>query len=438
VALLTPGLEATEVALARAGLEASGVEVRIVGAEDLPIVGAPAALAAARREAEAALDEAHAAFVATRFAEARATAATAEQRARVWGGDRRVARTLADLALVSAQSGDASAVARAAGYAPEVTLDAARFSPTLRQAFTAAQARLRALPRVDVEVTSAPAGATLFVDGEAVGLTPTRAAITRGRHALALSHPGFATLAEELDADGAPVHRALAALDDDARLAQLHMRLADGERVSNEEVALAAERFACDGAMALSGHPPRASLAGPHVAAAAFDAGARSLSDVAATIGQHVQTECALTHSPPERGRAAAPLTLKVMAGACVARVRASLRVDDHALAERSAPIRDGAAVLAISDLPSSTRPYNLEYRLWGESALGHPVGAFGSAAAPLRVPIEADRTPPPPPRHWYQRWWIWTLAAGAVTSAVVIPAVALRRPPSDARLVGP
>src|SRR5262249_31295753 len=110
VALLTPGLAETDVELARAGLEASGVEVRIARADELPLVGAPAALTAARRDAQAALDEAHAAFVATRFTEARAIAAAAEQRARPWGGDPRVARLLAELALVGAQSGDTAAV----------------------------------------------------------------------------------------------------------------------------------------------------------------------------------------------------------------------------------------------------------------------------------------------------------------------------------------
>src|SRR5262249_16934625 len=160
---------------------------------------------------------------------------------------------------------------------------------------------------------------------------------------------------------------------------------------------------------------------GPHVGAAAFATDSTSLSDVAAAAGKHVQSACALTHAPPERGRAAAPLLLQVNAGVCVARVHASLRIDDRVLAERSAEARDGTAALAISDLPSSTRPYTLQYHLWGEDALGVRVSAVGSASAPLRVLIEADRTPPTT-RRWYQRWWIWTLAAGAVSAAVVIP----------------
>jgi hypothetical protein len=197
--------------------------------------------------------------------------------------------------------------------------------------------------------------------------------------------------------------------------------------------------------VAFTGRPLRAAVAGPHVSAATLDAGAatldagsaRSLSDVAAAAGQHVQSACALSHAPPERGRAATPLLLRVEASGCVARVHASLRIDERVLGERSAPVRDGAAVLAVSELPSSTRPYNLRYHLWGESALGSRVGAIGSAGAPLRVWIEADRTPPPV-RHWYQRWWVWTVAATAVTAAIVVPtAVVLTRPPSDARLVG-
>ena len=120
-----------------------------------------------------------------------------------------------------------------------------------------------------------------------------------------------------------------------------------------------------------------------------------------------------------------------------MARVHAALRLDDRVLADAGAPARRGGAVVTVTGLPSSPRPYSLRYWLWGESARGSVVGALGSSGAPLRVLIEADQAPLRP-RRWYHKWWIWTVAGAGLTAAAVVTAVVVYRPATEARLGTP
>jgi hypothetical protein len=437
VALLAAGWSATDTELALAGLESSGVDVRVIRDEDMPLGGVPAALAGARADAAAALQKMHAAFVATRFAEARAVGSQAEARLRRWGGDAEVSRALAELALIASVSGDAGGVARAVSYAPALQLDEARWNPEVRRRWDVERVRRQAAPRMDVEIESEPADALVLVDGSILGRTPLRTSLTRGHHAVELRHAGFAMDAEEVDLDDAGLRRTLEPLGEDARLGELRLRMQEGERATVDDLTLAARLFDCDAALAFGGTPRQALLAGPHVVAASFDPGA--LREVAAAAGRRVQTECSVTHAPPESGRAASSLALKVRAGACVARVHAAVRAGGRAPVERTATVGGGDAVIALGavELPSSAGPYTLQYRLWGETFLGHATQPLGSESAPLRVRIDADRAAATP-RRWYQKWWIWTIAGGALAAAAVITAVTVYRPPSEARLVGP
>jgi hypothetical protein len=437
VALLTAGMSATDVELARAGLESTGVDVRVVAATDLPLVGAPAEWAKVRVDAEAALQRAHAAFVATRFDEARAIDADVEARLRRWAGEPKVAQALAELALVAALSGDEAAMTRAVGYAPALTLDAGYWNPDVRRRWQSARARLDLEPRVAVTFMSQPADARVFVDGIEVGHTPLQVSLTPKRHTIEIVHPGFAVAAEAVVIDGAPLTRVLTPLANDERLGALRLALQAGEAAGPDDLIFAAFRFDADAAMAPVGTPPHAMLAGPHVPATTLATGPPR--EVAAAAGRLLQSHCSIAYTPPERTRAATALALRVATGACVVAVHGAFHVEGGRAHERAAPAHEGHALIELepADLPSSARPYSLQYRLWGETFVGHSTESLGSEAAPLRVLVDADRTARAP-RRWYHKWWIWTIAGGALTAAAVITAVAVYRPPSEARLVGP
>src|SRR5207302_6900752 len=139
----------------------------------------------------------------------------------------------------------------------------------------------------------------------------------------------------------------------------------------------AARRFDADALAVLTvGEEVAAWVAGPGVR---WDEtrtrGARlsSLREAATALAGHLRAECALEHVPPERGRAAQELRLAVRGRPCVGRVGVTYRV---------APVRawtsttvagagDLAIVVPARALPSSDRPYVLDYYLWGETARG-------------------------------------------------------------------
>src|SRR5262252_1694194 len=96
---------------------------------------------------------------------------------------------------VAQARGDArasAAFARAADAAVDVELDEAEYPPAVRQAYKAARAAARALPRRSVELTSEPPGAEVEVNGQLAGRTPAKLALPPGRCFLSVTRPGFA------------------------------------------------------------------------------------------------------------------------------------------------------------------------------------------------------------------------------------------------------
>jgi hypothetical protein len=422
VALITTGgAPAAEVAraeaaeVARVEVEALGLEVRALAPTAFPLVGRLAALAAERAALAAALDEARAAFIATRFRDARAIVERAEQKAS-WRGEPEVARLRGELDVTAALCGDPDGFARAAWGAPGLTLDPARWSPDARAGLERAERERERAPRARLAIAPDPAGVPVFLDG--VRVTAAEVEVREGRHFL------FALLPASLPADVTVDVRGAAAValpstppDAAERLALMRLRLETGAPPSAGELALASRTLEVEATLVA-------------------DVSAADWRDRLRAAARAVLATCALRHVPPERAHAQRALRLDVEAGACVARVhgrfragKGRLELDTDVDAGGHASLRVPPTLLAPSD-----RPYVLEYQLWGETARRAATAGVGSDAAPVRVLVESDPIP-----RWYRKWWVWTLIGVGVAGAVVIPAVVLTRPPptTDVRLVG-
>jgi hypothetical protein len=431
--LATPGLTAAELEVTRAELRATGLEVDLVTLP--PPEGAFREIAETRRDLEGALTDARAEFVATHYDNCAKLTARADERGRAWAGEPQVARLLAELALVAALCGDANGVTRAAAHFAALELDPRRWSPDVRERYARAVHALAALKLRPLSIALDPPDAELYIDGARTSASPAAAP---GAHALYATRTGYSPVAANIDG---PIALRLERLTDGERVAAVRARLADGELPSIEELAFAAHRLGFDGLVALDGRAQvRAVVAGRDLDGAVVEAtGSRlaALREVAAKVGLRVRESCALVHSPPERIRAGQSLALVARGPRCLARIRGGFRTfadwRDH-----TAAFSDGIAtiVLAADELPSSERPYVLQYYLRGESAIGSLIDGAGSPASPVRVLVDADRAPRPAAR-WYRKWWIWTLAGGAVAAASIATAVVLTRPSSEARLVG-
>src|SRR5262249_48362820 len=78
--------------------------------------------------------------------------------------------------------------------------------------------------------------------------------------------------------------------------------------------------------------------------------------------------------------------------------------------------------VVPVAQLPSSDRPYVLEYYLAGITAAQHEAAHAGTPEAPLRTLIENDLASPGA-RPWYKKMWVWGVIAGAAaaTTATIL-----------------
>jgi len=440
-----PGASPAELELARAELDGARVEGQMTGLDALPLRGELLALARARAEAERALDQARTQFVATRYADAHATIRQAEERTLRWAGDPRVARALAQLALVAAQSGESSGYARAAARFGRLDLDPARWSPDVRAGYERARAARDGAPQGTLAVGTQPPGAAVLVDGVPAGRTPLRAPLPVGPHAILVEQEGTVPAARAADIARDAIFTLaldLAPLADDERLGALRSVVEAGVDPGPDALAFAAQRLGADAvAVVRTGAGPNsvhAVVGGPGVAWAAFEhAGQRlaALRQALADVGRHLRAECGLAHTPPERGHAGRPLTLQLSAGACLARVRGAYRhgAGQNLWSPVTAELAAGAGALTVPALPSSRRPYVLEYHLTGETARGSIAGEVGSPQAPVRVLIDADLTPAAE-RAWYRKWWVWAIA-GVVAAGTTTAVILLERPGTDARL---
>lgn len=424
MALVAPDASAPELEIARAEMEAAHLEVKVLPLDALPAGGA-GELVAARAKLQAALEQAEKLALATRFDAARAlvTGALEDAQATRWAGEPHVAQALGELLMVAAQCGDAGAAKRAAERFPELQLDPARWSPDLRAALAKARATHAQAHKQAVKIVSTPDGAMVWVDGAPAGRTPLEVSLARGSHALFALREGFLPAAVRWDGAGAPPPLPLAEVAPADRAGAL--RLAVDERLppGPEELSRAAEKLDADALAVLALDPEvRAWVAGPGIAESEVRpdpargrlAAAR---EAVAAAAAAVRAACAVEHSPPANAKAGAPLALKVTARGCVAKVRGEAHAGQAWLA--LGPLKDGTVSVPAQALPSSDRPYVLEYRLWGETARGRITDSLGTIAAPLRVPVEADRAPKAPP-HWYRKWWVWTIVAVAAAGIAV------------------
>jgi hypothetical protein len=441
VALLPPAVASpSEVAVARATLEAEQLEVRLLDRAALPLTGETADLSGARTEVSRALEVARARFVATRFEEARAAIAAAEMRASRWAGHPAVARGLAELALVGAECGDAKGFATAAARAQIADLDPGRWSPAVRDAYKRALAERDRLPRARLSV-GGTGGATVFIDGAPRGQLPLETTVSVGDHAVYVNAEGSSPYGRALHIAGdTKIAVALTALAEDERLAALRQRAEDGEPPSTDELAFLARRLDVEAVVVLQfrGRQVVATLGGPGLRERPSEAAgerAAAIGEVLHPVGLGMRRQCVLSHAAPAGGRAGTALELRIGANACVSQVRLSYRVRPGIAWKTAATVpRAGEARMVVDagELPSSARPYAFEYFLSGEAARGAIVATLSDATAPLRIPIEPNRS------RWYRKWWVWTLA-GVVTGGVVVTAAVLAtRPAPDARVVGP
>jgi hypothetical protein len=436
VVVVTTATGGAELEVARAELEAARLDGQLTDLGALPLRGEMAALAAARQAAEAGLAEARADFLATRYAAALARVRRAEEQTAAWAGDPRTARALAQAELVAAQCGDREAWARAAAHAPRLELDPAAFSPDVRSAFQAARAARARAPQGTLLVGTEPTGASVFVDGELVGRTPLSTPVAAGPHMLLVMGDGrlpVSSAATIPAGSSATVALELSPLTGEEELGALRLLVETGAEPGAQALAGAARRLDADAVVVVrpsGAQAVHAVVAGPVIGWAAFeqrgDGGGRlaALRRALADVGRHVRGECSFEHLPPERGRAGSALTLGTRSGQCVAHVRGAWRAGGRIWS----PLRSDQPLL----LPSSPRPFVLEYWLLAESARGSLVGEAGSERAPLRVPIEPDR--PARTKSWYRNWWVWAIV-GAGIAAGATTLYLLTAPGTDARL---
>jgi hypothetical protein len=445
VALVLGDAPAADVAVARVSLASSGFEVAVVDAQAAPYDGELAALQRTQREVRRAVDDARASFVATRYAEARTIAVDAEKRAASWAGEPGVARALAELALVAAQCGDPAGYAHAAAYDAQLKLDEARWSPTVRDAFARATVDRERGRRVPLRIRSWPAGATLFVDGipQIVADGSTELMVLTGTHAIYVSGAAMMPVHQPLRLErAADLTVNTTAITDRDRASALRLRVASEMALDPAELASAAASLHVDALATLALGDRRAVVYAwaPGVASERpiEESGERGEAITAAMreAARRLHVAFSLSHTPPERARAGSPLELKIAVGPSVHQVTLSFFTTlGRKWEQRSGEVRAGEAAFQLdrAQLPSSDRPYLLEYYLSAHDARGAELATLRDATTPLRLPIDPDRERP----HWYKKWWVWTIvgvvAAGAVTTAVVLTT----RPPPDARLVG-
>jgi hypothetical protein len=443
VALVVGDATAGDVAVARVSLASSGFAVTLVDAQAAPYEGELAALTHAQKDLRHAVDDARARFVATRYAEARTIAVDAAKRAAPWAGEPTVARSLAELALVGAQCGDASGYALAAAYDAQLQLDEAHFSPTVRDAFARAVADRARARRVAMHVRL-PAGASWFVDGIPQLVGPALdLVLSIGPHAIYVSGPDVMPAhqslrverATELTIDAPP-------LTDRDRASALRLRVASEMALRPAELEAAARTLHADALATLAVLDGRVVVYAwaPGVASerAIGEGGERGEAITAAVreAARRLRTAFSLSHTPPERARAAAPLELKIATGPSVHEVTLSFFTTlGRKWQQRSGAVRDGEAAFQLdrAQLPSSDRPYLLEYYLSAHDEHGAELATLRDATTPLRLPIDPDRERP----HWYKKWWVWTIVGGVVAGAATTAAVLATRPGPDARLVG-
>src|SRR5262249_53914726 len=249
VVVITAAPTPADLEVTRAELEGGQLETRVLAAAELPLSGELRALDAARREAEATLEKARGAFVRTNYAEGRAIAGGFDPTGLAWGGDARVARVLAQLALVAAQGGDRQGFDRAVARYPRLELDPARWSPDVRAGYERALAARENGPHGTLFVGSEPAGAAVLVDGESVGRTPLRMRIVAGEHAILILQDASAPIhrAVEVQPDGPPRRPApLAPRADEERWGALRLAGEAGEDPGARARADAARRLDAD------------------------------------------------------------------------------------------------------------------------------------------------------------------------------------------------
>ncbi len=425
VALVVGDAAAGDVAVARVSLASSGFAVTLVDAQAAPYEGELAALTHAQKDLRHAVDDARARFVATRYAEARTIAVDAAKRAAAWAGEPTVARALAELALVGAQCGDASGYALAAAYDAQLQLDEAHFSPTVRDAFARAVADRARARRVALHVRL-PAGASLFVDGipQLMVGPALDLMLSIGSHAIYASAPDMMPAhqslrverATELAIDAPP-------LTERDRASALRLRVASEMALRPAELEAAARTLHADALATLAVLDGRVVVYAwaPGVASerAIGEGGERGEAITAAVreAARRLRTAFSLSHTPPERARAGAPLELKIATGPSLHEVTLSFFTTlGRKWQQRSGLVHDGAAAFQLdrAQLPSSDRPYLLEYYLSAHDEHGAELATLRDATTPLRLPIDPDRERP----HWYKKWWVWTIVGGVVAGA--------------------
>ncbi|MHB8878277.1 MAG: PEGA domain-containing protein [Myxococcaceae bacterium] len=426
------GLSEAEVELAKLRLEGASLEATFSAPEALAVRGRFLELADARSGAARAWAAARDHFFGARFADARQVGEAARAAAAGHEGDPQVARTLARLDLLAAQCGDADGYRRAAAHSASLELDEAQWSPEVRAGFARAVAARAASTRTRLRVSTEPPGATVFADGELLGVTPLSADQPVGEHAVLLFRDGFlpverAVLLEVNVEKG--LDTALEPQRPSELFGGLRLRLDLGGEPSEDELVAAARQLSADVFTVLDATAPgkvRALAAGPGVARTAFErSGARltALREVMDELRGYVATACAVAHQPPGSAKGGQPLPLTVTAGPCVETVKGAYRqAGKPGWSALELPRAEGPSALSLPALPSSDRPYTLEYHLWGETPARSRVDGAGSEKTPLRVPVEADRSPPSTP--FYRTAWFWGVVGGAAAVSVVTVAV--------------
>jgi hypothetical protein len=394
VSLITLGGSAE---IARAEVESVGLAA--VPLPIFPLAGRLAELAEQRKHLAQAVDDARQAFIATRFADARAIADRAERETK-FRGEPEVARRLAELSVMAALCGDKDGFARANAELATLKLDPAKWSPAAREGLE--RARGQQQKRARLVISNVPA----FVDGVAF----SEGELAIGKHQLlALGSDFFVDQTIELTADltltpsGDPASQP-------EQLALLRLRLEAGIAPSPEELALVSRVLDVETTLFA-------------------DTSAADWREALRVRARAIVADCSLHHTPPERARAQKPLQLRVETGRCVAAVRGTFGAQGKTLS-LEANVVSGSATLQLPGdlLPMSDRPYVLDYRLSGVTF--HR--ARTDETAPMRVLVES----PPLPR-WYKKWWVWTLVGAAVTAVVVTSVVATLPTVTDVRLVG-
>ena len=142
----------------------------------------------------------------------------------------------------------------AARLRPEWQLDEGRYPPPVRELHEALRAEVRAEPAASITITTSPGGAGVTVDGIDVGVSPTTAHGTSGRHVVGVTLPGHApaSLVADLRADGGePLAIELRPADPAAAARQL-LSVAEGEALPPSSTDALARVFQAGRAVAVT------------------------------------------------------------------------------------------------------------------------------------------------------------------------------------------